>query len=85
MTKPKSNFYYLLLSVKVTSNRKALLDSFISLMASDFLVYPLTNDVKMMKLSNVLSSLMVAISSRDNLATMYSSYGSFCTFISKMA
>ena len=73
ITKPKSNFDYLLLSVKVTSNKKALLDYFISLMASDFLVYPLTNDVKMMKLSNVLSSLMVAISSRDNLATMYNS------------
>ena len=58
ITYPKSSFSYLFRSVKVTSNKKELLLSLNYLIASDFRVYPFTNEVKMIKLLRVSSSLI---------------------------
>ena len=85
MTQPKSNFYSLFLQVKVTSNRKELLFYLNYLIASDLRVYPLTKEVKMMKLLRVQSSLTLPISSALKLATMYNYSGAFSTFIWNMA
>ena len=81
ITNPKSNLDSLFLEVKITSNKNELLYYLNSFIASDFLVYPFTNDVNMIKLSSIDYSLIVSIYYKDKRATMYNSSGSFSTFI----